>query len=241
MMSPEKLAEELNSHLGDNLLSVVLYGSQAAEDATKNYSDSNILVLARQWNFQTIKSVLATVRLWKSYGNSAPLFFTEDRLKRSADVFPIEFWDMKETHKILKGKDPFQDLHIKKEDLRRQLEFELRAKFIQLQQRFMEIQGDRKAVQELLARSLSSFAVLFRSILRLMDEVPPQKKSELWTALHRHAQIDVQALNLIFGIRQKDKQALLWNVEDLMERLMHTVQLTIDFVDNYISHKREVL
>ena len=55
-----------------------------------------------------------------------PVFFTEDYIIRSTDVFPIEFLDMKENHVTLYGKDLFEAIAVDTKNLRFQCEQEIK-------------------------------------------------------------------------------------------------------------------
>lgn len=232
-MNPEQITVQLKSALGDNLLSVVLFGSGASDDQTKKFSDFNLLVLVKETSLPILKSTLPAMKAWIKAGNPAPLFFSEKRFQDAQDVFPIEFYDMKESHRILWGQDPFQRLLVKDEPLRHQLEHELRAKLLLLQQKYLESDGDAKRLREVLAASISSFHVLFKSVLRLTGKEAPAKKTDTWAALAKHVAIDVDVLTVITALRQNDKTALQHDPEDLLERLMRSVRAVIDYVDAY--------
>ncbi len=232
-VNPEQLTVQLKSIVGDNLVSVVLFGSASADDQTKKFSDCNLLVLVKEMTLALLKSTLPATKPWIKAGNPAPLFFSEKRFQEAQDVFPIEFYDMKESHRILWGQDPFQRMLIKHEPLRHQLEYELRSKLLTLQQKYLESDGDAKRLRDLLAGSLSSFHVLFKSALRLTGKEAPPKKKEAWVALAKHIAIDVDALNVIYALRQGEKTSLQHDPEDLLERLMRSVRAVVDYVDSY--------
>lgn len=231
MVTPEQLTVHLKSIVGDNLVSVVLFGSGATDDQTKKFSDCNLLVLVKEMSLALLKSTLPATKPWIKAGNPAPLFFSEKRFHDAQDVFPIEFYDMKESHRILWGLDPFERMLIKHEPLRHQLEYELRSKLLALQQKYLEIAGDPKRLRDLLAASLSSFHVLFKSVLRLLGKEAPPKKKDTWATLEKHIAIDTDALNVIYALRQGEKTSLQHDPEDLLERLLRSVRAVIDYVD----------
>ena len=92
---PEELTERLKETLGPNLKSVVLYGSAAADDRTRVFSDYNVLVVVGEMGLETLKHLGPIARKWGAAGNPTPLLFTEQRLRDAGDVFPIEFLDIK--------------------------------------------------------------------------------------------------------------------------------------------------
>lgn len=233
MMTPEQLTVDLKSVLKENLVSAVLFGSGAVGDRTRNYSDYNLLLLLKEMNMEVLKASLHVLKPWIRDGNPAPVFFSVKRFEEAQDVFPIEFLDMKESHRILWGADPFRVIQIKDTDLRAQLEYELRSKLMTLQQKYLETGGDPKRLRDLLARSLSAFTVLFKSVLRLAGKPVPEKKHDVWKAAAAQMPIDQDALDVIYRFRNKDKEALKHDPEDLMSRLMRSVRAAIDYVDAF--------
>jgi predicted nucleotidyltransferase len=98
IMTPEKLTEELKQACPKGLKSIILYGSAAAGDRIEKKSDYNVLVVTDNLDIRTLNSIAKTASAWSKAGNPAPLLFTEDRLARATDVFPIELLDICECH-----------------------------------------------------------------------------------------------------------------------------------------------
>ena len=151
-MTIEQLVEQLKKALPDGLKSVVLYGSAAAGDHVSKRSDYNVLVVTEQLGLSELKALSKPASAWVKAANPPPLLFTLDRLKKSSDVFPIEFLDIKETHKILFGEDFLQDIEVHTENLRLELEHELKGKLIQLRERYLLANGKPKQVIELMEK-----------------------------------------------------------------------------------------
>lgn len=170
----EAFASDLASVYGDALSSVVLYGSAARGEYREGLSDLNFLVLLRDTAPATIRRGSAIAREWVSAGNPPPLLLSGDELRRSLDVFPIEYADIRDAHRVLHGDDVVADLQIDREHLRLQCEQELKGKQIQLRERYLLAADDPDALRDLLVRSISTFLVLFRTVLRLTETaVPP--------------------------------------------------------------------
>ena len=98
---------------------------------------------------------------WAKAGNRPPLLFTPDQLAASANVFPIELLDMRQSHRVLFGEDPLADVTIEREHLRLQLERELKGHLLALRERYLLAGGNPQRVAELLTSTLSGFLVLF--------------------------------------------------------------------------------
>lgn len=166
----EELAEELKGAYGDALVSVVLYGSAARGTYHEGVSDLNVLVLLRDTAPATLRRGSPAARRWVSEGNPPPLVMGYEEWRRSADVFPIELSDIRDAHRVLHGRDPFEGVEIDRADLRLQCEHELKGKYIQLRERYLFSAGEPAELGATLKKSLSTFLVLFRAVLRLAGE-----------------------------------------------------------------------
>jgi len=88
-----------------------------------------------------------------------------EEMRRSADVFSIEFLDMRRHYRVLWGEDVLKTLDIPMRWHRVQLEYELREKTILLRQQLLMVSGNDTAKWDLLLRSLPAFGTLFRHAL----------------------------------------------------------------------------
>src|SRR5262245_35125354 len=102
------LVEDLQATHGDNLASVVLYGSAAAGDHGELRSDYNLLIALNRITPEDLRLAQPPMREWQRLGHQLPVYFTVEELSDAADVFPIEFHQMANARAVLYGKDPFE-------------------------------------------------------------------------------------------------------------------------------------
>src|SRR5207302_262944 len=107
---------------------------------------------------------------WGKQNHRAPLLMSAEEMRRSADVFSIEFLDMRRNYRVLWGEDVLKTLEIPMRLHRAQVEYELREKTILLRQRLLLVSGNAEAKWELLLRSLPAFGTLFRHALIALDD-----------------------------------------------------------------------
>ncbi|HEU4563745.1 MAG TPA: nucleotidyltransferase domain-containing protein [Gemmatimonadaceae bacterium] len=172
-MTLEQLVEQLGKAYGAELRSVVLYGSAAAGQHIPKRSDYNVLVIVERLDVDALERSAAIARAWGEAGNPPPLTLTTAEWRGSADVFPMEYADILERHRVLHGEPPFDGIHVERADLRHELEHQALGKLLQLRQGILAAGGDRKRQLELLERSVTTFMVIFRSVMRLHGEKPP--------------------------------------------------------------------
>lgn len=225
--------DDLRSTHGSNLVSVFLYGSAAAGDFVPTISDYNILVVLGKIGPEDLRLSHACVREWSRLGHPIPTYFTADELRNAGDVFPIEFHQMQDAHKVLYGPDILAEVVISDEFLRIQTEFELRSKLLMLRRQYIPASGSVAGLKRLMAESLSSFAALFRAVLILKGIAPPTTKHEIVSMTARTLGIDETPFDKIFGIRENTGTETLDEVaaNDLFGEYMTQIENVIHAVD----------
>lgn len=195
------LVDDLRATHGDNLASVVLYGSAAAGDHVELRSDYNLLIALQRITPEDLRLAQAPMREWQRLGHPLPVYFTLGELNDAADVFPIEFYQMEKARILLYGKDPFEFLELSDENLRHQTEYELRSKLLQLRRLYIPASVSVEKLAALMSDSLSSFAALFRAVLLLSGEEPPVAKPDCVRATVRRLKLDGKPFERIFELR----------------------------------------
>ncbi len=153
-----------------NLSSFILYGSSARGDFVPGKSDVNVMVVLEEIHLPVLSSVQKLVKKAAKKWRIVPVFWTERELRNSADVFPLEFLDMKKAYQVIEGKDVISELEIHTGNLRHQLEFELRSKLLHLRDDWFTLKGSRKNLQEFLIRAGTSYRYLFQHAEELLGE-----------------------------------------------------------------------
>jgi hypothetical protein len=168
----------------------VLYGSAANGEHIAKRSDYNVLVIVEKLDAAKLAAASAAARAWADAGNPAPLTLTSSEWRGSSDIFPMEYADILERHKILYGDAPFEGIRVDRKDLRLQLEQEAMGKLIKLRQGTLASGNDGGRQVELLAASLSAIMIIFRSFLRLQGAVAPKDNVALSQEVGRLAAFD---------------------------------------------------
>ena len=168
----------LQAAAGDNLESVILFGSSVTGDFHSEFSNVNLFCVVRDTSFAAMQALAPAVKWWSARKQPPPLLMTRDEVERSTDVFTIELLDMKQHHQMLFGEDIFNNLHISASLHRVQVEYELREKLALLRQHLLLAYGNDSRLWELLTRSVSSFATLFRHALIVLGDNSPTGKRQ---------------------------------------------------------------
>src|SRR5688500_7765247 len=226
------LVDDLRATHGENLASIVLYGSAAAGDDVEGRSDYNLLIALNRITPEDLRLAQAPMREWQQLGNPLPVYFTVEELSDAADVFPIEFHQMANARSVLFGHDPFEYAKLSDANLRHQTEYELRSKLIQLRRLYIPASVSVENLCDLMSDSLSSFAALFRAVLMLFGKEPPVAKTDVVRATAVELKLDPSPFEKVFELRNNgnlpssEKEA-----NDLFAAYMFQIEHVVEAVD----------
>jgi predicted nucleotidyltransferase len=238
-MVPEKLindfVERLRAAAGTNLLATILYGSVAAGDYVAEHSDVNLLCVLHETSFAAIEALAPAIEWWGRQKHRAPLLMTAEEIRRSADVFSIEFLDMRRNYRVLWGEDVLKTLEIPMRLHRAQVEYELREKTILLRQRLLLVSGNAEAKWELLLRSLPAFGTLFRHALIALGDAGAGSKREVAAVLAAKLGIDASVFGELLDIRERKNDRKAAKVDEMFARYLKLVEQVTAGVDRMLD------
>ena len=198
------LVDDLRATHGENLASVVLYGSAAAGDHVELRSDYNLLIALNRITPEDLRLAQAPMREWQRLGHPLPVYFTVEELSDAGDVFPIEFHQMANARIVLYGKILLSLSNLSDANLRHQTEYELRSKLIQLRRLYIPASVSIEKLCDLMSDSLASFAALFRAVLMLHGQEAPVAKPDCVRATVQVIELDPVPFERIFEFRAGD-------------------------------------
>jgi hypothetical protein len=225
-----EFAALLEQDLGENLVSLLLYGPAVRSEGT---GQATTLLIVSDASPSALRPIEAHVASWTRKGNPPPLIFSLAEWRASTDVFPIEIEDMREAHVLMRGRDPLEGIETTREDLRRELEREIRGKLLQLRTEFAAVASDGKALGVLLLESARTFFVLFRATLRLVGEQPPQEARELVNAMVRTVGMDATCFDWVLRRMSGSKTPNLKAYDAIGDCYLVQIERLAGFVDSY--------
>jgi hypothetical protein len=238
-MVPEKKINDFVSRLqaaaGANLESVILFGSAVAGDFHPEYSNLNLFCVIRDSSFGALKALAPAVKWWDAQKQPPPLFMTRDEIERSVDVFTIELIDMQQHHRVLFGDDVVQGLSIPANLHRLQVEYELREKIALLRRHLLLASDNDSRLWELLLRSVSSFATLFRHALIVLGHGAPVGKHEAVEALSKQVGIDASGILQVLDVREGKSDRKKFDVADVFSRYLAALEQAMAALDKMLD------
>jgi predicted nucleotidyltransferase len=226
MKKPEDKLQELVSRLqaacGDNLVSVVLYGSAAREEFHERYSDVNLLAVFGDLSGGQIAVLGPVVRWWtREEGFTPPLMMTEVELRESADVFAIELVDLQHMHKTLFGKDVVSEVHVPMNLHRVEVEQQVRTTFLRLRQHLLLNSDDQDELRKVLAKSIGGVSTLLRHALIAVGESPTHEKPRMLEQAGAAFGFDGGVMQSVLALRSDHARPM--NASDVYNAYMNAI------------------
>ena len=175
-----EITEDYKGLYGDDLLSIVLYGSATGPGYRPGKSDLNFMMVLSEEGIEHLDKAFKTISKWRKRNVAVPLFLTRPYVETSLDVFPVEYLNMQRNHILVYGEDILCDLTFQREHVRLQCEREIKGKLLLLREAYLETAGKGRALKEVIGRSIQAFIAIFEALLFLKEmEIPSEPRNVL--------------------------------------------------------------
>jgi hypothetical protein len=232
-MKLDELVRQLQLAYGDALRSVVLFGSAVAGEHRPNKSDYNVLVIVDGLPLDRLRAVAAVSKAWAEDGNPPPMTFTTREWRSSADIFPMEYADILERHRVLYGTLPIDGVSVRPADLRLQVEHQTMGKLLQLRQAIMGAGGDSALQLDVLEKSLSTLMVIFRGIVRLHGQVPSQDYEALALSVAERAGFSPDAFVKVIRHTRGTEKLPRDKASSILEQYLAAMERLVAYLDEF--------
>ena len=213
------------------LVSLILYGSAAGGHYVKGKSDINLLVVLTSAGMDKLADVLDTVQIWKKSRVAVPLVMTKAFIENSLDCYPIEFLNMQNRHILIYGENVLEQLKFKPEDLRLQIERELKGKLILLRSGYLETGGSARQLKQLISRSFTAFTSIFNALLYLKQESAPHHRRDTIKEIAKFFAVDAEVFLCCADIKEGVDKLSGEEVEAVFKKYLQEVEKICNIVD----------
>ena len=226
-----ELVTRLQTALGDKLVSVIVYGSAVAVLGNLRKADYKTLVVAYALGADELNRARPAARWWVGESFPLPVFFTRQEFIDSLDVFPAEFRQMKRAYRVLYGEDLLAPREAAKDNLRWQVEYELRGKLLRLRSLYLPEGGSTERLMKLMTDSVVSFVRYLRPVLEILGETPPLGRLATVRLVGERLAVDVTPLERLLRLRDEPVQLLEVETQDLFASYIDCLDKIIAAVD----------
>lgn len=214
----DQLASELRDQLGDNLISLVVFGSAARGGWKAGHSDVDLVLVLRQSSPDVLLSISNTLTVARTSLRFEAIILTADEIPRAADVFPLFYDDIRGCHVLLAGSDVFADLEIADHHRRLRVEQELREMQIRLRRAVVDSMGAPHPLAGAIERKLKQVRGPLHALLTLRKT--PAEDDHLSTLLAKAEEIWKVDVVPLAHVRE-DPFAALDSFNRLLSQIVH--------------------
>lgn len=212
--------KDVKGLFGEQLEGVLLYGSAVRGEFLPGRSNLNVLLLVSSYDPALLKRYSAIHRLWSKEQIVAPLFLTEEELRSSVSVFPLEYLEIQEQHRVLGGRDPFVGFRGDISQLAAQVRQGLTGSVLRLRQRYVEGSASDEAALILVPLSITGLLPLLRGIQRMLGRQVLYQSDALIKDVAEHLGIEPHGLQDALLLKRGQITPGLKEIPRLFERYL---------------------
>ena len=225
------LTQDYIKAFGNNLISLIIYGSAAGGYYVKGKSDINLLVVLTPEVVNRLDDFMNVVKTWRTRRVATPWVMTKEFIKNSLDCYPIEFLNLQTNHILIHGEDVLIPLQFKPEDLRLQIEKELKGKLILLRQGYLETEGSERHIRQLINRSLMAFVSIFNALIYLKQVEVPHKRRDTIKELAKLIKFDPGVFLTCVDIKEGVDKLSGKEIAGVFQKYLHEAENICNIVD----------
>ncbi len=198
----QRYVKETTALLGSQLEGILLYGSAVGGEFLSGRSNLNLLLLLSGYERDGMQRYAKAHKRWSREQFVVPLVVTEPELTKPGTLFPLEYLEIQEQHRVLWGRDPFIGLHIDRTHLSYQVRQGIQGNLMRLRQRFIEGGGTEEAMTMLLPLSLTALLPCLRGLQRLAGQPAFFQSDALLTAIRNMTGLDLAGVGDVLELKR---------------------------------------
>lgn len=228
----QEIIDDYKGIYGDDLVSIILYGSAVGKDYLPGRSDINFMIVLSEEGINNLDQAFKIITKWHKRKVATPLFLTKFYVESSTDVFPIEYLGFQRSHTLVYGEDILKDLTFKRELIRIQCEREIKGKLLLLRQTFLESRGKGVILKDVIKNSMQAFLAVFDALLYLKGvEIPEEKRLKIKVTCETFG-IDDKVFNRLLDIREQKIKVKENELRDIFKEYLREIRGLSRIVDD---------
>ncbi len=223
--------EKFVALVSKDLSSLFIFGSATGSNYIAGHSDVNSVAVVQSITPALLCHILDLMKTVRSKRIKAPLVLTNEHIRSSLDVFPIEFLEMKDQYVTVYGYDCLKDMTIDDRHARLFCEQQIKGRLIHIRQEYVHSRGHRGNIELLMKESLNTLFPVFRTLLRMRQVPLVQDKCQILEKIKDLFHIDVDAMLLIWKDKKNDRRISGKDVHDVFGQYIIELENLANVVD----------
>ena len=218
------LLKALQDVFSTRLASVFIFGSKANSGDLLMNHNVDLFVIADDVHSDDFTNLFPAVQRWCAKGNNTPIIVSKEEFYSLADIYAVEYADVKWNYQIIWGQDLVESINVNYFDLRLQCERELKHMIMKLRGFYLEHGRAKSAIVPAIETIAKSIVVIFRSLLRLRNVAPSVYKQDVVEQVSSIVRIDKQFFNKLIGQKEGTYKFNTTEIYDFNEYLLNQLQ-----------------
>ncbi len=239
---PEETQQLLRSYVkdvaqvfGNQVESVLLYGSAVRGEFLPGRSNLNLLLFVSSYDVAVLRKYNGLHKRWSKEQLVVPLFLTAADLQSAAFVFPLEYQDIYEWHRVLWGQNPFVGFKVDTRHLTGEVLQALRGNLLRVRQRLVEGGSTEEAMTILLPLSITALLPVLRGTQRLLGRPALSHGEPLLKDLEVHFGINLTGLRDALLLKRGQISPGHKEVPRLMDRYLESLGQLVTTVEQRLG------
>lgn len=228
-----EITHDFKKVFGDDLISIILYGSGAGDNYLPGKSDLNFLISLSEQGIDNLDQAIDIVTKWKKKNVAIPFFMTKSYINSSLDSYPIEFLNMQKSYITVFGEDVLKELSFDPRFLRLQCEKELKGKILHLREGFLETEGNDKRIRNLIKISLTAFIAIFKALLYLAEVEIPGDRREVINSVSEKFGINAGVFLKCADIKEDKRSFSSSEIKEIFKAYLMEVRKLSGIIDKF--------
>ncbi|OQW64416.1 MAG: hypothetical protein BVN28_03160 [Nitrospira sp. ST-bin4] len=222
---------------GEQLDAILLFGSAVRGEFLPGRSNLNILLFLRSYDVALLKAYTGVHKKWSNDQVVVPLFLTKADLQASALVFPLEYQDIQDCHRLLWGEDPFIGFKVDPRHLAGEVLQSLRGNLVRMRQRLVEGETTEESMLLLLPLSVTAVLPVLRGVQRLLGRPVLSHGEPLVQDLADCFAIDLTGLSEALAIKRGHISPGHKEIPRVMDRYFDGLGRLVDAVERHVGQR----
>lgn len=214
MKNSNKWIEELKKLNKENLISVV------------SYDTNRLLILLKEINFYSILDNSSLVKKMQKK-KLLPIYLTEEYIRTSCDVYPLEYLKMKKNYDLVYGKNILAELDIPPENIRLESEQKIKGVLIRITQVILEEGNKKKKLARTAFLAMEDIMAGIEGMLEIAGQSASPDALPLIGQAEKQFSLDLQPFKDIAtwknGSKPEDIKKLMYDFYEKIEELAYFV------------------
>lgn len=215
------LVNSLKEIYGESIASVILYGE-----------NQNIMVIFNEFDAADLAKAIPVIKKWRKTNKPLPIVMSKDEWLSSADIYPVEYTEIKNNYKILFGEDVVCPITVSKHNLRIQSEYEIKNLLVRLRQLYLGNSDKPQFMLKTLEDISASIIRILKSALTLFDIEVPEDYSDVIQKVTEIRKFDGEIFVEILSAMENKRKVAPQKVDSLVQRAVNSLDLLYRFIND---------